>query len=30
MKERASGVGGQCRIVSAPGAGTQVIVEVPR
>ncbi len=30
MKERALGVGGQCRVVSAPGAGTQVIVEVPR
>ena len=30
MKERALGVGGQCRIVSAPGAGTRVIVEVPR
>jgi PAS domain S-box-containing protein len=30
MKERARGVGGECRIVSAPGAGTQVIVEVPR
>ncbi len=30
MKERALGVGGRCRIVSAPGAGTQVIVEVPR
>jgi PAS domain S-box-containing protein len=30
MKERAGGVGGRCRIVSAPGAGTQVIVEVPR
>ena len=30
MKERARGVGGQCRIVSASGAGTQVIVEVPR
>jgi PAS domain S-box-containing protein len=30
MKERALGVGGLCRIVSAPGSGTQVIVEVPR
>ena len=30
MKERALGVGGQCRVVSAPGGGTQVIAEVPR
>ena len=29
MKERATGVGGRMRIVSARGAGTQVLVEVP-
>ncbi len=29
MKERATGVGGRLRIVSARGAGTQVLVEIP-
>lgn len=30
MKERAAAVGGHCRIESRPGAGTRVVVEVPR
>jgi signal transduction histidine kinase len=30
MKERAAAVGGHCRIESCPGAGTRVVVEVPR
>jgi PAS domain S-box-containing protein len=30
MAERAEAVGGQCRVTSRPGQGTQVIVEVPR
>lgn len=30
MRERAEAVGGKFRIVSAPGSGTQVLVEVPR
>ena len=30
MSERAEAAGGQCRIVSSPNQGTQVIVEIPR
>jgi signal transduction histidine kinase len=30
MKERAAAVGGHCRFESSPGAGTRVVVEVPR
>lgn len=30
MRERAEGIGGRFRIVSAPGQGTRVMVEVPR
>jgi PAS domain S-box-containing protein len=30
MRERAEGVGGEFRIVSSPGAGTRISVEVPR
>ncbi len=30
ITERAEGVGGQCKIISSPNQGTQVIVEIPR
>jgi signal transduction histidine kinase len=30
MQERAEAVGGKCRIESAPGQGTKIMVEIPR